>query len=125
MLWSPDTIREPSMSEATRRQHTRVVDEPLRRVGRDSSIGRGTWSSALEVFQRRELLGRLVNREIRAKYKNGWRDIDYVVIGHVPPVILRDLPLVTAALENSEVMARFGSGETEVTVRRVLKNAPD
>jgi 4-amino-4-deoxy-L-arabinose transferase-like glycosyltransferase len=63
--------------------------------------------------------------EIRAKYKNGWRDIDYVVIGHVPPVILRDLPLVTAALENSEVIARFGSGETEVTVRRVIKNAPD
>jgi hypothetical protein len=62
---------------------------------------------------------------IRAKYKNGWRDIDYVVIGHVPPIILRDLPLVTAAIENSEVMAKFGSGETEVTIRRVLKNAPD
>jgi hypothetical protein len=62
---------------------------------------------------------------IRAKYKNGWRDIDYVVIGHVPPIILQDLPLVTAALENSDVMARFGSGETEVTVRRIRKNAPD
>jgi Dolichyl-phosphate-mannose-protein mannosyltransferase len=62
---------------------------------------------------------------IRAKYKNGWRDIDYVVIGHVPPIILRDLPLVTAAIQHSEVMARFGSGETEVTIRRVLKNAPE
>jgi hypothetical protein len=62
---------------------------------------------------------------IRAKYKNGWRDIDYVVIGHVPPIILRDLPLVTAAIQHSEVMATFGSGETEVTIRRVLKNAPD
>jgi hypothetical protein len=63
--------------------------------------------------------------EIKAKYRNGWRDIDYVVLGHVPPIILRDLPLVTAAIENSEVMARFGSGETEVTIRRVLKNAPE
>jgi hypothetical protein len=63
--------------------------------------------------------------EIKAKYKNGWRDIDYVVIGHVPPIILRDLPLVTAAIENSVVMARFGAGDTEVTIRRVLKNAPD
>ena len=62
---------------------------------------------------------------IRAKYKNGWRDIDYVVIGHVPPIILRDLPLVTAAMQHSEVMAKFGSGETEVTIRRVLKNAPE
>jgi hypothetical protein len=62
---------------------------------------------------------------IRAKYRNGWRDIDYIVIGYVPPIILRDLPLVTEAIENSEVVARFGSGDTEVTIRKILKDAPD
>jgi hypothetical protein len=61
---------------------------------------------------------------LRAKYKNGWRDIDYVVIGYVPPVILRDLPMVTEALENSDVVAKFGSGDTEVTIRRIRKEAP-
>jgi hypothetical protein len=61
---------------------------------------------------------------LRAKYRNGWRDIDYVVIGYVPPVILRDLPMVTEAMENSEVVARFGSGDTEVTIRRIRKDAP-
>jgi len=61
---------------------------------------------------------------IRDKYRNGWRDIDYVVIGYVPPIILQDLPMVTAAMEHSEVVATFGSGETEVTIRRVIKNAP-
>jgi Dolichyl-phosphate-mannose-protein mannosyltransferase len=61
---------------------------------------------------------------IREKYPNGWRDIDYVVVGYVPPIILRDLPMVTAAMEHSKVVARFGSEETEVTIRRVIKNAP-
>jgi ABC-2 type transport system permease protein len=46
----------------------RVIDEPLREIG-----GRGrrsTWSSIAEIFEHRQLLGRLVNREIRARYKN-------------------------------------------------------
>ncbi|WP_394551184.1 ABC transporter permease [Agromyces sp. MMS24-JH15] len=48
----------------------RIVDEPLRRVGRDGSFARGTWASLAEVLRHRELLGRLISREIRAKYKN-------------------------------------------------------
>lgn len=58
------------MSESLPPTSGRIVDEPLRRVGRDGSLGRGTWSSVVEVLERRELLGRLVSREIRAKYKN-------------------------------------------------------
>ena len=54
-----------------------------------------------------------------------WRDVDYIVIGYVPPIILRDLPLVTAALEHSDVIATYGRGETQVSIRRVLKDAPD
>jgi hypothetical protein len=60
---------------------------------------------------------------IRAKYRNGWRDVDYVVLRGLTPSILRDLPLVAAAIEHSEVVASFGNGE--ITVRRVIKDAPD
>jgi ABC-2 type transport system permease protein len=49
---------------------TRVVEEPLRRIGRPDHKGRGTIESVKEIFAYRELLGRLVSREIRAKYKN-------------------------------------------------------
>lgn len=58
------------MPESSGAKGARVVNEPLRRVGRDNSLGRGTWLSLVEVFDHRELLGRLVSREVRAKYKN-------------------------------------------------------
>jgi hypothetical protein len=60
---------------------------------------------------------------IRARYRNGWRDVDYVVLRGLTPSILRDLPMVAAAIEHSEVVASFGDGE--ITVRRVIKDAPD
>jgi 4-amino-4-deoxy-L-arabinose transferase-like glycosyltransferase len=60
---------------------------------------------------------------IRGKYKNGWRDIDYVVLGELTPSTLRDLPLVAAAIRHSEVVASFGDGD--LAVRRVINNAPD
>ena len=59
---------------------------------------------------------------VRARLKNGWRDVDYVVLGGLAPTTLQDLPLVAAAIEHSEVVASFGGGE--ITVRRVMKNAP-
>jgi ABC-2 type transport system permease protein len=58
------------MPEPSGAEGARVVDEPLRRIGRDPSLGRGTWLSIVEVIAHRELLGRLTSREIRAKYKN-------------------------------------------------------
>lgn len=58
------------MTESSRDPATRTVAEPLRRVGGDSSFARGTWRSLTEVFAYRELLGRLISREVRAKYKN-------------------------------------------------------
>jgi hypothetical protein len=60
---------------------------------------------------------------IRARLKNGWRDIDYIVLGGLAPTTMRDLPLVSAAIQHSEVVASFGNGE--ITVRRVIKNAPE
>jgi hypothetical protein len=60
---------------------------------------------------------------IRARFRNGWRDIDYVVLGRLQPTTLRDLPLVAAAIRHSEVVASFGDGE--IAVRKVIKDAPD
>ena len=54
---------------------------------------------------------------VRARLRNGWRDIDYVVLGRLAPSTLTELPLVAAAVEHSEVVADFGDGE--ITVRRV------
>jgi ABC-2 type transport system permease protein len=46
----------------------RVIDEPLREIG--SRGNRSAWSSIKEIAVHRQLLGRLVSREIRARYKN-------------------------------------------------------
>jgi intracellular septation protein A len=60
---------------------------------------------------------------IRGNSKRRWRDVDYVVLRELTPTILRDLPLVTAAMQHSEVVANFGNGE--IVIRKVIKDAPD
>ena len=60
---------------------------------------------------------------IRARLRNGWRDIDYIVLGALAPTTMRDLPLVAAAIRHSEAVASFGNGA--ITVRRVIKDAPE
>jgi 4-amino-4-deoxy-L-arabinose transferase-like glycosyltransferase len=59
----------------------------------------------------------------RGQLKHGWRDIDYVVLGNLPPTMLRDLPLVATVIRHSEVVASFGNGE--IAIRRVIKDAAD
>jgi hypothetical protein len=59
---------------------------------------------------------------VRARLKNGWRDIDYVILGRLAPATLNDLPLVAAATRHSTVEANFGNGE--ITIRRVVPTAP-
>lgn len=58
------------MIEQSATAKPRTVTQPLQRIGRDSSFGRGTWASVAEVFSHRQLLWRLISREVRAKYKN-------------------------------------------------------
>jgi hypothetical protein len=60
---------------------------------------------------------------VRAKYQNGWRDIDYILLSEYTATTLKDLPTVMDAVRHSEVVASFGNGD--MTVRRVIKNAPD
>src|SRR5689334_168881 len=47
----------------------RVIDAPLRPVGRPNGFWKGTRASVTEVWAHRELIGRLVRRELRARYK--------------------------------------------------------
>jgi 4-amino-4-deoxy-L-arabinose transferase-like glycosyltransferase len=58
---------------------------------------------------------------VRARLKNGWRDIDYVILGRLPPSTLRGLPMVAAATRHSTVEADFGNGE--ISIRRVVPPA--
>jgi hypothetical protein len=60
---------------------------------------------------------------IRAKFRNGWRDIDYILLSEYTATTLKDLPLVAATIKHSEVVASFGDGD--IAVRRVIKDAPD
>jgi 4-amino-4-deoxy-L-arabinose transferase-like glycosyltransferase len=60
---------------------------------------------------------------VRAKYQNGWSDIDYIVLSQYTATTLKDLPTVMEAVRHSEVIASFGDGD--MTVRRIVKNAPE
>jgi hypothetical protein len=59
---------------------------------------------------------------VRARYQNGWRDIDYIVLSQYTATTLKDLPTVMEAVRHSEVIASFGDGD--MTVRRIVKDAP-
>ncbi|MDH6235942.1 ABC transporter permease [Cryobacterium sp. CG_9.6] len=48
----------------------RIAQEPLLPVGQSTGFVTGTWSSIKETLEHRELLGLLVRREIKARYKD-------------------------------------------------------
>ncbi|TDW30690.1 ABC transporter permease [Cryobacterium psychrophilum] len=48
----------------------RIAQEPLLPVGQSTGFITGTWSSIKETLEHRELLGLLVRREIKARYKD-------------------------------------------------------
>jgi ABC-2 type transport system permease protein len=48
----------------------RLEKEPLAYVGQHGGVITGGWSSVVEVWTHRELLGRLVKREVKARYKD-------------------------------------------------------
>jgi ABC-2 type transport system permease protein len=47
----------------------RLEDQPLVAVGPQPRFFRGSWASVVDIYQYRELLGLLVRRELRARYK--------------------------------------------------------
>jgi hypothetical protein len=49
----------------------------------------------------------------------GYRSIDYVVLGSLAKSTLKDLPTVATAIEQSKVMATFGDGT--LVIRKVIK----
>ena len=56
---------------------------------------------------------------VRARYQNGWRDIDYILLSEYTATTLEDLPTVMEAVQHSEVVASFGDGD--MTVRKITK----
>jgi 4-amino-4-deoxy-L-arabinose transferase-like glycosyltransferase len=56
---------------------------------------------------------------VRAKYQNGWRDIDYILLSEYTVTTLEDLPTVMEAVRHSEVVASFGDGD--MTVRKIVR----
>ncbi len=56
--------------EGAVQRHARVLSLPLERVGARPEFFAGTAASWREMWQRRDLIKQLTQREIRAKYKN-------------------------------------------------------
>ncbi|CAO5247449.1 4-amino-4-deoxy-L-arabinose transferase [Frankia sp. AgKG'84/4] len=56
--------------------------------------------------------------QVQAQFPNGWRDVDYLMMGKPPDSVLAEVPLVAEALRNSVVLKSFGNGEIEI--RRVV-----
>ena len=72
MAIDPDTITRrlhPDDPEAVARMQ-RLSKEPLLPIGKRSGVFSGAWGSLVEVWSHRELLDRLVKREIKARYKD-------------------------------------------------------
>jgi hypothetical protein len=65
----------------------------------------------------------------QAELENGWRDVDYVLVGHpwmVAPPTRAAIPVLDEALRHSVVVKSFGGegggeGDGEVSVRRVVR----
>ena len=58
------------MASDAERRAERIALEPMRVVGRRSPFFSGTGQSLAEIWSQRELLGLLVRREVRARYKD-------------------------------------------------------
>jgi 4-amino-4-deoxy-L-arabinose transferase-like glycosyltransferase len=59
---------------------------------------------------------------VRDRLTNGWRDLDYLVLKDVGD--LSTLPIQRAAVENSTIVATFGTGQDAMTIRKVANGRP-
>jgi hypothetical protein len=59
------------------------------------------------------------DRDVQARYPNGWRDVNFVVSTPTMRAFPEDLPQARDALRNSEVVDAFGEGDRRVEIRRV------
>ncbi|MGG7509799.1 ArnT family glycosyltransferase [Plantibacter sp. YIM 135249] len=62
---------------------------------------------------------------VQAKSPNGWRDSDYIVTTDSMRTFPTTFPEVKGAIENSELIATFGSGTQAVEVRRIERDGVD
>jgi ABC-2 type transport system permease protein len=59
-----------TVSDVAERRTRRLADEPLVQAGPTQGLLRGTWQSLKDLHTYRELLGLLVRRELKARYKD-------------------------------------------------------
>ncbi|GAA0794711.1 glycosyltransferase family 39 protein [Spirilliplanes yamanashiensis] len=50
---------------------------------------------------------------------NGYRDIEYVILLQLPPDMLKGMPTLVQAIDNSHVVTTFGEGNAKIVVRKV------
>lgn len=58
------------MDEEREARESRLATEPLRLAGPRPGFVTGTWQSVRDIWEHRELLGLLVRREVKARYKD-------------------------------------------------------
>jgi hypothetical protein len=58
---------------------------------------------------------------VRRRLIGGWRDIDYILSTKLTASDEKTYPITAQAVRNSEVMHSFGSGESTLYLRRVVK----
>jgi len=69
-------------------RRVRLEKEPLVSVGARSGVFRGSWTSIVEIWTHRELLGRLVRREVKARYKDSSLGIVWSLIRPLAQLII-------------------------------------
>lgn len=69
-------------------RRVRLEKEPLVYVGARSGVFRGSWTSIVEIWTHRELLGRLVRREVKARYKDSSLGIVWSLIRPLAQLII-------------------------------------
>jgi len=58
---------------------------------------------------------------VRRKLTGGWQDIDFILSTTLTPSDEVTYPITAQAVRNSEVIRSFGSGESTLYLRRVVK----
>lgn len=52
--------------------------------------------------------------------KNGWQDIDYLVLPDLSEALLKSLPTVWEAIQHSRVVTTYGEGSSKMIIREVI-----
>lgn len=99
------------------------VDWVKAHVGRDAVIvtDDNIWADlVMQGYTRPVWLYKVdLDPAIKATLPHGWRDVKYLVLPDLSESLLKSLPIVWDAIQHSQVVAVFGSGDARMIVRIV------